>query len=227
MGDPTIVALGGGGFSQEESPLLDDFVLSLAAVEEPRICFLAQASGDSSDYVRRFYDAFTKKPCRPSHLSLFTMPNREPREHLLAQDVVYVGGGSTPNMLAVWRVHRIDEILGEAWQSGVLLAGISAGANCWFEHYVTDAFGEELEGAEGLGFLPGTFCPHYDGEPKRRPGFARLVRNGLPDGLACEDGVAAVYDGRELREAVSSRPDGRAFRVGAAGEEAIEARYLA
>jgi peptidase E len=226
MGDPTIVALGGGGFSQEESPLLDDFVLSLAGAEEPRICFLAQASGDSSDTIRRFYDAFTPKPCRPSHLSLFTRPNRPPREHLAAQDAIYVGGGSTPNMLAVWRVHGVDELLRDAWQGGVVLAGISAGANCWFEHYVTDSFGGELAGAAGLGFLPGTFCPHYDGEPKRRPGFARLVDEGLPAGLACEDGVAAVWSGRELRELVTSRPDGRGFRVDSSGEEAVEARYL-
>jgi peptidase E len=215
-----IVALGGGGFSDDD-PLLDDFVLGLTGEERPRVCFVGTASGDSSFYLRRFYEAFTRGRADPSHLALFTMPNR-PVEELLVQDVVYVGGGSTANMLAVWRLHGVDRVLREAWERGVVLAGISAGAICWFEAGVTDSFGPlaRLDGC--LGFLAGSFCPHYDGEVERRPTFRRLVGEGLAGGYGVEDRVALHFRGTELAEVVSSRPDGRAFRVEPAGQEVAE-----
>src|SRR5262249_8289020 len=157
-----------------------------------------------------------------SHLRLFTMPNRDPREHLLAQDVIYVGGGSTANMLAVWRVHGLDGILREAWENGTVLAGVSAGANCWFESSVTDSFRPLRALADGLGFLPGSCCPHFDGEPERRPTYLRLVADGYLPGLACDDGVAAHFVGTELREAVSSQPGARAYRVEVRDGHAVE-----
>src|SRR5262249_38188734 len=193
-----IVAM--GGFSAAGSSPLDDFVLGLERSSDPRICSLGQAGGDDPSWIAVFHDTFAGKPCRPSHLRLFTMPNRDPREHLLAQDVIYVGGGSTANMLAVWRVHGLDGILREAWEDGTVLAGVSAGANCWFEGSVTDSFGPLRALDDGLGFLPGSFCPHFDGEPERRPTYLRLVADGFPPGLACEDGVAAHFVGTELRE---------------------------
>jgi dipeptidase E len=228
-----IVAMGGGGFSMEpENPMLDEFVLSLARRERPRICFLATASGDADLYVANFYRAFSRFDCRPRDLPLFDRDGSELESSLLAQDVVYVGGGNTANLLAVWRVHGLDGILRRAWEEGVVLCGLSAGMNCWFEESVTDSFGPMLEPLpDGLGLLPGSACPHYDGEERRRPTFRRLVGSGeLRSGWAAEDGAALVFDGRELSEVVTSRPDARAYRVeradGGVSELGLPARYL-
>jgi dipeptidase E len=130
-------------------------------------------------------------------------------------------------MLAIWRVHGVDAVLREAWERGIVLAGISAGSICWFEAGVTDSFGEELAPLPCLGFLAGSNCPHYDSEPQRRPTYRRLVDAGeLPPGLAAEDGVALHFVGTELAEAVAGRPDGRAFRVEPGVETPLPVRYL-
>jgi dipeptidase E len=220
-----VVALGGGGFSDGRD-VVDELVLGLAASARPRVCFLPTASADSAEYVVRFYEAFRER-AEPSHLELFGRPRRDIRDFLLAQDVVYVGGGNTANMLAIWRVHGVDTVLREAWERGIVLAGTSAGSICWFEAGVTDSFGEELAPLRCLGFLPGSNCPHYDSEPERRPTYRRLVDAGeLPPGLAAEDGVGLHFVGTELAEAVAGRPDGRAFRVGPGVEEALPVRRL-
>jgi dipeptidase E len=205
-----IVALGGGGFSDDGPPSkLDDFILSLARTPRPRICFLPTASGDSETYPVKFYRAFTRRDCRPSDLSLFNRTLADLRAFLLDQDVIYVGGGNTANMLAVWRVHGVDAILREAWDAGVVLAGISAGAICWFEAGVTDSFGLPPTGMrDGLGLLPGSACPHYNSEPQRRPVYQQLVRQGFPGGYAADDGVALHFVDRKLAEVVSE-VDGR------------------
>jgi dipeptidase E len=154
-------------------------------------------------------------------------PPADLRGFTLAHDVIVVGGGNTANMLAVWRVHGFDEVLREAWQDGVVLSGWSAGMICWFEAGVTDSFGSELAGMrDGLGFLRGSACPHYDGEELRRPVYQRLVREGFPPGIALDDRAAAVYAGTELREIVASAPGARAYRVGPDGEEPLDARLL-
>src|SRR2546423_118841 len=208
-----IVALGGGGFTHDGDPVLDDFVLGLAARERPRVCFLPTASGDSADYVVSFYEAFRER-AEPAHLELFGRPRLDVRDFLLAQDVVYVGGGNTANMLAIWGVHGVDGILREAWERGIVLAGMSAGSICWFEAGVTDSFGVELAPLECLGFLPGSNCPHYDSEERRRPTYRRLVESGeLPPGLAADDGVGLHFVDTELAEAVSARDGAGAFRV--------------
>ncbi len=220
-----VVALGGGRLS-EDRDALDEFVLGLAGRARPRICFLPTAAADSADYVVRFYEAFRER-AEPSHLELFGVPRRDIRDFLLAQDVVYVGGGNTANMLAIWRVHGVDAVLREAWERGIVLAGVSAGSICWFEAGVTDSFGEELAPLRCLGFLPGSNCPHYDSEPERRPTYTRLVDAGeLPPGLAAEDGVGLHFVGSELAEAVTGRPDARAFRVEPGVEEALPVRRL-
>jgi dipeptidase E len=229
-----IVALGGGGFSTEpENPLLDDFVLSLSHSPRPRICFVATGSGDSQDYIERFYRAFARLDCRMSHLELLNRSVQDLRSLVLDQDVIYVGGGSTANLLAIWRLHGLDEVLAEASSEGVLLAGISAGMNCWFEESLTDSFhvGQLDPLKDGLGFIDGSACPHYDGEPLRRSTFRRLIAAGeLADGWAADDGVALVFEDGQLREAVSSRPDAAVTRVtrqnDGTGEEATPARYL-
>ena len=207
------MALGGGGFTTGADPRLDDFVLGLTGRERPRVCFLATATGDSPTYVVGFYDAFRER-AEPSHLELFGRPRRDIRDFLLGQDALYVGGGNTANMLAVWRVHGVDEVVREAWERGIVLAGISAGSICWFEAGVTDSFGDELAPLRCLGFLLGSNCPHYDSEPERRPTYRRLVGSGeLPAGLATDDGVGLHFVGTELAEAVAARPDAGAYRL--------------
>ena len=231
MSEPHIVAIGGAAFADESAPLLD-FILELAASARPKVCFLGTATGDASEHIVRFYDAFASRDCAPSHVALFGTPERATvREQLVASDVIYVGGGNTANMLAVWRVHGLDAILREAWEQGIVLCGWSAGAICWFEEGVTDSFGPELAALDGaLGFLAGSFCPHYDGEAERRPTYQRLVREGLAAGYAADDGAALHFRGTELAEAISREREARAFRVEAREEgvveEALPTRYL-
>jgi dipeptidase E len=211
-----IVALGGGGFSMEpENPRLDQYVLSLARKTPPKICFVPTASGDSDNYITRFYDAFTVARCLPSHLRLFSRKIPDLREFILHQDIVYVGGGATAYLLAAWRLAGLDAVLREAWERGVILCGVSAGALCWFDAGLTDTFGRPLRPLrDGLGLLAGSFCPHYDGEKDRRSAFQRAVAEGtIPPGIAADDGVAVVYRGAEMAEIVSSRPAARAWRV--------------
>jgi peptidase E len=230
---PTIFAMGGGGFTMEPSnPALDDYVRTLAPAREPRICLLPTAGGDSEDQIRRFHATFDDQLCEPTHISLFRLGSQPVplREHLLAQDVIYVGGGSMINLLALWRAHALDEILREAWQAGIVLAGLSAGSMCWFEFGVTTSIGRPTL-TRGLGFLPGSNSVHYDGEPERRPFYLEAVARGdAPAGWGVDDGVGLLFRGTRLAEVVASRPGARAFRVhavdGVAVEEAIEPRLL-
>jgi dipeptidase E len=218
-----IVALGGGGFSMEESPALDDYILSLAEKARPKVCFIPTASGDALEYVKRFYDVFPPTRCEPSHLGLFSRTVADLRKVVLAQDVVYVGGGNTANLLAIWRAHGMDKVIREAWEVGVVIAGVSAGAMCWFQTGVTDSFGPGLSALRnGLAFLPGSFCPHYDGEPERRGAFQRFVAEGLPEGYAVEDGVGLHFVGVNLVNVISSRPPAKAYRVEKSGGKVVE-----
>jgi dipeptidase E len=230
-----IVAMGGGGFSMEpENPRLDDFVLSLARRPRPAVTFVATASGDAAAYVADFYRAFAARDCRPSDVGLFDRRIADLRAHVLAQDVVYVGGGNTASMLATWRAHGLDRVLTEAWHAGVVLCGLSAGMNCWFAQSVTDSFHVDTLAAldDGLGLLADSACPHFDGEEQRRPTYRRLVADGtLRDGWAADDGAALVFRGEELEEVVASRPDATAYRVertaGGVEERPLQARSLA
>jgi dipeptidase E len=162
-----------------------------------------------------------------THLHFFPYPPAGLRDLTLSHDIIVVTGGNTANALAIWRAHGFDDMLRDAWERGVLLTGWSAGAICWFEAAVTDSFGPQLEGMrDGLGFLAGSACPHYDGEELRRPRYAELVRDGFPVGIGIDDDVAVRFDGRELTEVVTSRAGATAYRVGVDGEEALEARVL-
>jgi peptidase E len=232
MADQHIVALGGGGFSMESSPVLDDYVLSLARSDRPRICFVPTASGDNENYIVRFYRRFTSAACYPSHLELFRRTTQDLGAFARSQDILYVGGGNVANLLAVWRLHEFDQALRAAHGHGTVLAGVSAGSLCWFEAGVTDSFGAPaLSPINGLGLLPGSNCPHYDGEPARRPAYERLIREGMADGFAADDGVALHFSNGRLHRVVSSRPSARAYRVerNADGvrEVAIEPEVLA
>jgi dipeptidase E len=210
-----IIALGGGGFSMEpENPLLDRYILNQSDKITPKICFIPTASGDSDNYISRFYDFFEKYQCQPSHLSLFKPPTRDLESFLLEKDIIYVGGGNTKNLLVLWKEWGIDSILNKAWEQGVVLAGISAGSICWFEEGVTDSFGEELEPLKCLGFLKGSNCPHYDGEANRKSSYQELVAKGkIKSGFATDDGVALHYIDQELSKIVSSRPNAKAYKV--------------
>jgi dipeptidase E len=209
--------MGGGGFSMEpENLLLDEFVLSLARSPRPRVCFLPTASGDDAGYIAKFYRAFAALDCRPTDLQLFERTVADLEAFVLEQDVVYVGGGNTANLLAVWRAQGLDRILRRAWEEGVVMCGLSAGMNCWFEESVTDSYSLDRLAAlhDGVGLLPGSACPHYDGEQQRRPTYTGLVAAGeLAGGWAADDGAAVVFAGTELVEGVASRPHAGAYRV--------------
>jgi dipeptidase E len=225
-----IIAMGGGGFLMDETPLLDDFILSRAKGRESRVCFVATASGDSDRMLVNFYTALGPR-CRAAHLPLFRREHADVTAYLLEHDIVYVGGGNTPNMLAVWRVHGVDRALLRAYDAGIVLCGLSAGGLCWFETGVTDSFAGPLAPLENaLGLLPGSFCPHYDGDPRRRPTYQRLIREGMPSGYAADVGAALHFVDGALTEVVTSRPQAGAYRLecreGDAHEEKLPARYL-
>ena len=221
--------MGGGGFSMEpENPALDDYVLSLVDAPTPRICLLPTASGDGEAQIRQFHATFGDRHCEPMHISLFRLGRRPVplRETLLEQDIVYVGGGSMLGLLAVWRALGLDAVLRECWEAGVVLAGISAGAMCWFEWGVSTSHGYP-DAAPGLGLLPGTLSVHADGEPERLPVCREAVAAGtVPPGWAADDGVALLFRDTELEEIVSSRPGRRVLRVEPDGETAREPRVL-
>ncbi|HEX8855218.1 MAG TPA: peptidase E [Thermoleophilaceae bacterium] len=219
-----IFAIGGGAFAEREGPLLAEHVLSLARGERPKVCFIPTAGGDSPDGIVAFYRLMWQFPCVPFDLQLFPRTVTDLRGFVLAQDVLWVGGGSTANMLAVWRVHGLDEILREAYEQGIVLTGSSAGMNCWFEASVTDSFSPtELAGLDdGLGFLEGSACPHFDGEPLRRPTYHRLVADGFPPGIAADDHVGVHYVDERLEQVVSARPGATAYRVEARDGGATE-----
>jgi peptidase E len=218
-----IIAIGGGGFSAvPQNLLLDAYILKQARRANPSVCFIGTATGDSPVYLAKFYAAYTQLDCRPTHLPLF---ERTPdiRSLLLQQDVIYVGGGNTKSMLAVWRDWGMPEILREAWDVGIVLSGISAGAICWFDVGLTDSWAGELFPLPCLGFLADGCCPHYDGEPERRPSLQRLVgEHKMPPTLAIEDGAAAHFTGRELTRIVASRPKAKAYRVELQSGSALE-----
>ena len=225
--DRQIFAMGGGGFTMEpNNPLLDDFVLSIAHTREPRILFLPTASGDTTAQINAFKARFDDRTCIAEHLSLFRLreSTRTLREIVLDQDIVYVGGGSMRNLLAIWQAHGLEDLLVEAWRSGTVLAGLSAGAMCWFQAGVTRSSGPP-EAMDGLGVLPGSLTVHADGEPERLPVWLAAVREGLiPGGWALDDGVGLLFRGATLERAVSSRPGAGAQRVDAIAGELVRHR---
>ena len=224
--------MGGGGFSMEpENPLLDDYVLAQSRRSKPRICFLGCASGDASSYVEKFYLAFSQQACEPTHLAMFITPPPDIASIVPRQDIFYVGGGSTRNLLAIWREWGLDRLLAREWRRGKIFAGLSAGSLCWFESGVSDSFGPKLAPVFALGWIRGSHCPHYDGEAERRPTYHRLVGSGkIAGGYAADDGAALHFVGHRLHRVVSSRPNAKAYRVSKSGkgvvERALDVQYL-
>jgi dipeptidase E len=218
MPEPQIVAMGG----LPDDTLLDH-VLGLA--RGPRVLYVPTASREESGRTVYWYERLGDR-AKMTNLSFFPWPPAELRELTLAHDLILVPGGNTANAIAIWRTHGFEAILREAWQAGVVLTGWSAGMICWFEHGVTDSFGPQLAPLECLGFLPGSACPHYDGEERRRPVYTQLVAQGLPAGVAADDDVALHYVGTELHEVVASREGARAYEVTPGSEEPLATRLL-
>jgi peptidase E len=221
---PRIVAIGGGGFSDGyEDASLDLFALSLARRATPRICLLPTAGGDAEAQIARFYSFFRGRPCEPSHVSLFRLAGSgiDLREHLMSQDLIYVGGGSMMNLLAIWRAHGIDTVLRDAWQAGVVLCGLSAGSMCWFEHGITTSTGHATP-ASGLGFLEGSNSVHWSSQPARRRAYRDAVADGMPAGYGVDDGCALVFKGTRFHEAVAARSRAGAWRVEERDGEVVE-----
>jgi len=219
-----IIALGGGGFLMEpENPLLDQYILTQSHKPNPKICFLPTASGDSESFIERFHRSFEKLNCIPSHLSLFNPPTRRIKDYILSKDIIYVGGGNTKNLLAIWKDWGLDLILREAWEHGIVLSGISAGSLCWFEEGITDSFGDGLDSIKCLGFLKGSNCPHYDGEIDRRPTYHKLISSGrLQSGFAVDDGVGLHFIDLDINKIVSSRLSAKAYKVEYLSNQVIE-----
>ncbi len=217
--------MGGGVLVPETGNVaLEAYVLDLCGAQKPRVAFVPTASGDDASYVARFYDAYGRFGVAMDVLRFFRRTPDDLRAYLFAFDVVHVGGGNTRSMLAVWRHWGFDAVIREAWERGIVLCGSSAGSICWFEAGLTDSLAGELTAMSGLGFLPGSTCPHYDGEAERRPAYRRLVGSGaLAEGIACDDGVGLHFHGTTLAGVVASRPDARAYSVTrAANGEALE-----
>ncbi|WP_327178514.1 peptidase E [Streptomyces sp. NBC_01335] len=228
------LALLGGGFSTDDDGLLDEWMLGHVPAPRPKVCFVPTASGDAPAYAEQFLTAYRSRPCEPAVLKLFQreLDDDALRTFLLSQDVIYVGGGNTANLLAVWRAHGVDRLLREAFDRGTLLCGISAGANCWAEGSHTDSFGQLTHLSDGLGLLPGSVCPHYGNEPGRRPSYRAAVATGaLPAGWAVEDGVGALFTEGRLTDAVTRTPGALLHRVepdgdGGSREQALPCRAL-
>lgn len=213
-GDRHIIAIGGGGFLAEPRNLaLEHYILGQTGNDRPNVLMIPTARGDDAEYVAKFYAACTELGARVQHLPFF---HRTPdlRSLVLSQDVVFVGGGNTKSMLAVWRDWGLPEILREAYESGIVLGGQSAGAICWFEQGVTDSWADRLRPLECMGFLPGSCCPHYDGELERRPAYHALVENGsIQSGYAIDDAAAAHFRNGRLERVVAKRQGPKAYSV--------------
>jgi peptidase E len=230
-----VLALGGHEFSSRPPDrAVCELLLRLAGERgsaRPRICILPTASGDTSELIGSFYAAFAERSCEPSDVSLFRLGRRPLalRDHLLRQDLIYVGGGSLVNLLAVWEAHDIARVLSLAWRNGVVLAGQSAGAMCWFEAGITKSSGKPLAAA-GLGLLAGSLCVHYNDEPERRAAYLDAVADGMPGGYGLDDYAGLLWEGEDSPSPLTARRGARAYRVsageGGVTESPLAARFL-
>jgi len=219
-----IIAIGGAALPPElDNLLLIRYFLQQTGKRKPKVCFIGTAHGDAESGRLRFYAGLSQFNCTPTHLPLFARTPRDLESFVLEQDAIFVGGGNTRSMLAVWRDWGLDIHLRSAWQRGVVLGGWSAGSICWFEQGITDSIAGPLTALDGLGFLPGSNCPHYDSEAMRRPTYQRLVAGGkIAGGYAADDGVALHFIDDRLLRAVSNRPRARGWRLSRVGKRAVE-----
>ncbi|MDI2587177.1 peptidase E [Psychrobacillus sp. NEAU-3TGS] len=223
-----IIAMGGGGFSMEpENPLLDRYILQQSTKKRPKICFIGTASGDADSYIDKFYQFFRQEECEPTHFSLFKPSTRDIKKFIMEQDILYVGGGNTKNLMVLWKEWELDKAIREAYNNGTILSGISAGSLCWFEEGVTDSYGDELEPISCLGLISGSNCPHYDGEADRRPMYQKFIgQDIIGAGYAADDGVALHFTDEKLSKVVSSRPQAHGYYVDKGLETKLSTMYL-
>jgi peptidase E len=226
-----LIVQGGGGFLMEKSRALDNYFLRATAKPNPRICFMGTASGDAESARYKFYEAMAELDCRATHLSLIQPPTANLAAFIMEQDAIYVGGGNTRSLLALWREWGVDSALRSAYEQGTVIGGISAGMICWFDFGITDSVPGTLSPLKGLGWLRGSACPHYDGEAERRPSFHRLLaENQVPPGIAADDGVALHFIDEELAHVVASRTSAHAYRLaiedGSVSESLLPAKIL-
>jgi dipeptidase E len=221
-----ILAVGGGGLGKAgTTPPIMKYFLELTGKPKPRVCYMPTAVGDQQTAIDRWYAVMKTMDCEPHHQKVFIASGKTKsfEEELLKADAIYVGGGNTLNMVAIWKAQGIDKILRKAWEKGTVLGGESAGSICWFEYGSTDSRPAELSHMECLGFLKGSNCPHYDGEKKRRPSFQDWIQTGqIKEGIACDNGVAAHFVDDKLFKVVSTRPNAKAYVVKRGGDKVVE-----
>ena len=223
-----IIAMGGGGFSMEpDNPLLDQYILNQSPEIKPKICFLPTASRDAEGYIEKFYQSFKTLSCIPFHLTMEDLKKNETKEILLEQDILYVGGGDTGWMLDFWREYGVDKWLADAWEEGIILAGLSAGAICWYEESLGEMQNHGYETLRGLGFLKGCYFPHFDTELEDREAFLKLVKNGqFPIGDVADDGVAFHYIDTKLHKIISSRLNAKGYQLSGSHMKEMSVNYL-
>jgi peptidase E len=233
MSTPRILASSGGFIATDRWAVMEPGgimteLLRLTGKERPRLTLVMTASGDDRSYLTRSYAAFRGWSVDIAHLELFSQPNTDPRPLLMDSDAIWVGGGSVANLLAVWRVHGLDAVFEEAWQSGIVLGGVSAGSICWHIGGTTDSFGPMLEPiTNGLGLLPYGNGVHYDSEEQRRPLLHQVVGDGvLPVSYATDDGIGILYEGVEPVAVLADRPEteAAAYRVEKSWDQVVETR---
>ncbi len=226
-----IIALGGGGFSMEPDNLsLDRYILAQSRAKKPKICFVPTASGDSESYIARFYDAFNRLDCDPTHLSVFAPPTRDLDSFVSEMDVIYVGGGNTKNLLCLWQEWKLDQYFRAANENGTVLAGLSAGAICWFDEGLTDSISGKLTRLKCLGWLPGSCSPHFDSEVERRPVFVEKIKSKeMVAGYGIDDGVGLHFVDSQLTAVISSRPNAKAVFIensNGLSEKVLQPKFL-
>lgn len=218
---PRVIAIGGGGFTQEADPDMEEFILQQVQAERPRIGFIGTASSDDPVKIARFHARFSGNCALTTHLPMAT-PAAQARAWVGGLDIVYVGGGNTLHLIAHWRRHAIDAVMRDAARSGVLMAGVSAGANVWFAHALSDSGGQGLAPTTGIGLIAGSCCPHYSSEPQRQSAFMACVARGeLPDGIAIDDGAAVLVDGTGAMRVYASRSGAGACTVRRVGNASV------
>jgi len=223
-----VIAIGGGGFGRtQESNLIEQYILDQTSKTKPKICFIPTATGDLDSYIVNFYSVFTKLKCEPSHISFFKR-TMDLQAHIQKQDAIFVGGGNTKSMLAVWRDWGLDLILKDAYVRGVVMSGVSAGAICWFEAGLTDSWASDLKMMECMNFIPGNCAPHYDEEPERRPATKKFLENKSIDFMYGIEGGAALHFVDEIpNSTIQFKKNKYAYKVTLDGNKINESPYKA
>ena len=218
-----IIAIGGGGFGRNPNkPIIEDYIINLSSSKKPTITFFPTASAEDSGYIANYYTAFSKLNCKAQHISLFKN-TPDLKSIINDSDIIYIGGGNTKSMLAVFREWNLDKLIIDAYKEGTILAGVSAGAICWFEKGITDSWENGLRVLDCMGVLDGVCCPHYDGETNRRPSVEKFLNTKEIDSCLCiEDGAALHYENDTLKTAISFYTDKNAYEVKRDKEKVIE-----